>query len=103
MTSLQSTLLRSCVGCRKRENPIALLRTVFRDGKIFPDPDRSSPGRGAWIHLECAKRATERGAFNRALRQDCKLDESDLLDFIKNKMMQDKSINELDAKDMKLK
>jgi hypothetical protein len=37
---------------------------------VVPDPDRSAPGRGAWLHpnLSCAEQAQRRRAFARALR-----------------------------------
>lgn len=100
MTSLQSTRVRSCVDCRKRENPTGLIRTICRDGKIFPDPLGSLPGRGAWVHGTCALRAVERGAFARAFRVNEPLDGSELIAFIKNIIKT--KFDELDAKDMKL-
>lgn len=100
MTSLQGTRLRSCVDCRKRENPTALVRTVCREGKIFPDPLGSTSGRGAWVHEKCAARAVERGAFNRAFRVKVPLDGSELIAYVKNNI--NTKFDELDAKDMKL-
>jgi len=74
--------VRSCVDCRKRENPAALIRTVCRDGKIIPDLKGAAPGRGAWVHRSCVVRAVERGAFGRAFRLNDSLDASELLAFI---------------------
>ncbi|MBC7464062.1 MAG: YlxR family protein [Actinobacteria bacterium] len=82
MISRQSTRVRSCVDCRKRENPTALIRTVCRDGKLIPDPLGISPGRGAWVHSKCAARAVERGVFGRALRLKDAPDGSDLIAYI---------------------
>ena len=62
--------LRSCINCRKRENSTALLRVVCVDGRVLPDPDRNAPGRGAWVHRECAVRAVERGTFRWAFRRN---------------------------------
>ncbi len=67
---------RSCIGCRKREDPMTLLRVVSIDGKLTPDPDRTLPGRGAWVHMECVVKAVERLAFGRALKVDQFLDSS---------------------------
>ena len=74
--------VRSCIDCRKRENPAALLRVICVDGRVLPDPDRSAPGRGAWVHRECAVRAVERGAFRWAFRRNESVDGSELLDYI---------------------
>jgi len=70
---------RSCIGCRKREDPSTLLRVVCIDGKLSPDPNRRLAGRGAWVHQKCVSKAIERGAFSRALRVDQHLDSSLLL------------------------
>lgn len=37
---------------------------------VVPDPRRTTPGRGAWIHLDggCLRTALDRKAFPRALR-----------------------------------
>jgi hypothetical protein len=90
-----SKFLRSCIDCRKRENPMGLLRVVCVEGRILPDPHRSLPGRGAWVHRKCAVRAVERGAFRWAFRRDEHVDGSELLTYINN--------YEMDAKDMTLK
>ncbi len=94
MASSPSKFLRSCIDCRKRENPTVLLRVVCVGGKILPDPMRALPGRGAWVHRTCAIRAVERGAFRWALRRD-QVDGSELLAYINN--------DEMDAKVMTLK
>jgi predicted RNA-binding protein YlxR (DUF448 family) len=106
--------LRSCINCRKRENPMALLRVVCVDGRILPDPDRRAPGRGAWVHLECAVRAVERGAFRWAFRRN-DVDGEEVLDYIARiypHLAPSKAIpvsvlpmsnDEMDAKDMTLK
>lgn len=90
-----SKFMRSCIGCRTRENPADLLRVVCTAGKLLPDVHRNFPGRGAWVHRRCAVRAVERGAFRRAFRQNDLLDDSELLAHLNN--------NEMDAKDMTLK
>jgi predicted RNA-binding protein YlxR (DUF448 family) len=67
--------VRTCVGCRKRELAVELLRVVAvstGNGKysVTVDPTGTLPGRGAWLHpvAQCAAEAIRRRAFGRALR-----------------------------------
>ena len=67
--------VRTCVGCRKRELAVGLLRVVAvstGSGKfaVMVDIAGSLPGRGAWLHPapQCAREAIRRRAFARALR-----------------------------------
>lgn len=68
--------MRTCVGCRRRDEQTALLRVVARqDGTtprwlIVPDGRRRGEGRGAYVHPDprCLQTATARRAFGRALR-----------------------------------
>ncbi|MEU7817447.1 YlxR family protein [Pseudonocardia sp. NPDC049154] len=62
--------VRTCVGCRTREQATGLLRVVAVDGALVPDPRGRLPGRGAWVHpaTGCLDRAERRSAFPRALR-----------------------------------
>ena len=66
--------MRTCVGCRKRELAVELLRVVAVDGNgeqaVTVDSARKLPGRGAWLHpeLACLDAAIRRRAFVRALR-----------------------------------
>ena len=67
--------VRMCVGCRKRELAVELLRVVARsDGNggyaVLVDTTGRLPGRGAWLHPvpHCAEQAIRRRAFTRALR-----------------------------------
>lgn len=66
--------VRTCVGCRKRELAVELLRVVavFRNGaySVTVDTAGNLPGRGAWLHPQpqCASEAVRRRAFARALR-----------------------------------
>ena len=66
--------VRTCIGCRKRELAVELLRVVAVDGNGEPavtvDPARKLPGRGAWLHPDprCLDTAIRRRAFARALR-----------------------------------
>ncbi|HEX2285511.1 MAG TPA: YlxR family protein [Mycobacterium sp.] len=66
--------VRTCVGCRKRELAVELLRVVAVDGNgntaVTVDTARKLPGRGAWLHPDpqCLDAAIRRRAFVRALR-----------------------------------
>ena len=67
--------VRTCVGCRKRELAVELLRVVAAstgNGKyaVLVDVVHSLPGRGAWLHPtpQCVQQAIRRRAFTKALR-----------------------------------
>ncbi|MFP5072997.1 YlxR family protein [Pseudonocardia nantongensis] len=72
--------IRTCVGCRAREQADGLLRVVAENGHLVPDPRRRLPGRGAWLHpvTGCLDRAERRSAFTRALRVRGALDATDV-------------------------
>ena len=55
--------VRSCISCRKKDHPSALIRVTLVDGKVIPDIKTGAPGRGAWLHKKCAEGAINRGAF----------------------------------------
>jgi len=59
-----------CVGCRERAGRSELLRVVWQDGTVVPDPHRRLPGRGAHLHpvVACLERAERSRALPRALR-----------------------------------
>ena len=81
--------VRSCIGCRKKENPSELIRVVLIDGKLIPDVKGGAPGRGAWLHKKCAEDAISRGAFRFALKINNKehnvaIDVSELLKFLES-------------------
>jgi len=83
MSQLDSSLpVRSCVSCRKRANPSALIRVVLVDGKVIPDLKGGAAGRGAWLHKKCAEVAIARNAFRFAFKQDEAVDVSELLKFL---------------------
>lgn len=70
-----STPVRTCIGCRKKEPLIGLLRMIVSadDGAervVVPDPGHRAPGRGAHLHptTECLDLAERRRAFPRAFR-----------------------------------
>jgi predicted RNA-binding protein YlxR (DUF448 family) len=67
--------VRTCVGCRKRELAVELLRVVAvstgnGEYAVIVDTGSSLPGRGAWLHPlpQCAQQAIRRRAFAKALR-----------------------------------
>ena len=67
--------VRTCVGCRKRELVVELLRVVAvsagnGDYALAVDTAGNLPGRGAWLHpdQQCLRVAIRRQAFTRALR-----------------------------------
>ena len=72
---------RTCLGCRQRADRSSLWRIVARDGAVTPDPSKSLPGRGGWVHpaRECIETAIKRKAFGRALRVSTALDPGPLL------------------------
>ena len=89
ITSLDSSLpVRSCISCRKRANPAALIRVVLIDGKVIPDIKGGAPGRGAWFHKKCAEVAIARNAFVYAFKtnkvQTEAVDVSELLMYLQN-------------------
>ncbi|TGD87043.1 YlxR family protein [Mycolicibacterium sp. CH28] len=67
--------VRTCIGCRKRELAVDLLRVVaVSDGNgesaVIVDQAGNLPGRGAWLHPDdrCLEAAIRRRAVARALR-----------------------------------
>jgi len=63
---------RTCIGCRRKAGPSALVRLARRpDGALALG--RAEPGRGAWLCAgsgSCFDAAVRRRAFGRALRCD---------------------------------
>jgi hypothetical protein len=76
--------VRTCIGCRKREESSGLLRLVLEGDRIVPDVYRRIPGRGAWIHVRsaCEQAATRKRAWGRALRQQGSPDVSAVQEFL---------------------
>ena len=62
--------VRTCVGCRRRDDQAALLRVVANGTGVRVDVRRRAPGRGAYVHPDpaCVTAAVKRRAFPRALR-----------------------------------
>nr|WP_217492276.1 YlxR family protein [Mycobacterium malmoense] len=81
--------VRTCVGCRRRELAVELLRVVaVSNGNgeyaVVVDTRSSLPGRGAWLHPvpQCVQQAIRRRAFTRALRIDRPPDTSALVEHV---------------------
>ena len=63
--------LRTCVGCRQRDEKRVLVRLVAIPGDgARVDRTGSAPGRGAYVHRDpaCVEAALAHGALARALR-----------------------------------
>ena len=80
--------VRSCISCRKKDHPSALIRVTLVDGKVIPDLKGGAAGRGAWLHKKCAEGAISRGAFVFAFKtnkaQIEAVDVSELLKFLED-------------------
>lgn len=63
--------VRTCVGCRRKDQQDALVRIVATPEGVVVDPRHRLPGRGAYLHpsIECVERAVKRGAVHHALRR----------------------------------
>ena len=66
--------VRTCIGCRKRELAVELLRVVAvptgnGDFAVIVDTGSSLPGRGAWLHPvpQCAQQVTGAPGFAEGL------------------------------------
>jgi predicted RNA-binding protein YlxR (DUF448 family) len=91
--------IRTCIGCRKKAVAAELFRVVVAKAPsgtgsgrqleggepvvVAPDPGRSAPGRGAWLHPDpaCAQLAQRRRAYARALRVPGTVDPAPVLAF----------------------
>jgi predicted RNA-binding protein YlxR (DUF448 family) len=62
--------IRTCIVCRKSQDPSQLLRVNCVDGVITPVKGRKSQGRGAWLHIQCGCAAIDRKAFKWAFKLD---------------------------------
>lgn len=77
---------RTCVGCRRKDEPAALVRLVPTDAPphLAPDIGRKGAlglrGRGVWVHPKrpCVRAAVERDRLGRSLRRAIDLDVSAL-------------------------
>ncbi|HEY6665024.1 MAG TPA: YlxR family protein [Propionibacteriaceae bacterium] len=64
--------VRTCIGCRTRDEKARLLRIVAYGGAVAIDFHQTQPGRGAYLHPrpECLERALKRRSLGRALRSE---------------------------------
>jgi predicted RNA-binding protein YlxR (DUF448 family) len=62
--------VRTCLGCRRRDDQRRLLRLVADRTTVVVDPRRRAPGRGAYVHPDpaCVALAVKKRAFGRTLR-----------------------------------
>jgi len=62
--------VRTCIGCRRRDEVARLLRVVADGTTLRVDPRRRAPGRGAYVHpdVACVALAVKKRAFGRTLR-----------------------------------
>ena len=81
--------VRTCIGCRKRELAVQLLRVVAvstgnGEYAVIVDTAARLPGRGAWLHPvpRCVHEAIRRRAFTKALRIDRPPDTSALVEHL---------------------
>ncbi|MCX2932276.1 YlxR family protein [Mycobacterium sp. CVI_P3] len=82
--------VRTCVGCRKRELAVDLLRVVAESSgngecAVTVDQTGNLPGRGAWLHPNgrCLEAAIRRRAFGRALRITGSPDTSEVAEYVR--------------------
>lgn len=62
--------LRTCLGCRRRDEQAHLVRVVARDGALVVDARGSLTGRGAYVHRDrdCVTESIRRKTWARALK-----------------------------------
>nr|WP_082942729.1 YlxR family protein [Mycobacterium sp. 852002-40037_SCH5390672] len=99
--------VRTCVGCRKRELAVELLRVVAvpngnGEFAVIVDTGNSLPGRGAWLHPEpqCAQQAIRRRAFTKALRITGSPDTSGVVEHVESHSAPDRPATGQVAKNM---
>jgi predicted RNA-binding protein YlxR (DUF448 family) len=63
--------VRTCIGCRERDNRDSLTRVVLAGKVVVVDSTATKPGRGAWVHLnaDCVYSAVQRGGLSRSFRR----------------------------------
>lgn len=62
--------VRTCLGCRARDERSKLVRVVARDGTIVVDRPGRLGGRGGYFHVDgtCVEVFARRGGFVRSLK-----------------------------------
>ena len=98
--------VRTCVGCRKRELAVELLRVVAvptgnGEYAVIVDTGTSLQGRGAWLHPvpQCAQQAIRRRAFTRALRIAGSPDTSAVVEHVSGLSELDTTVNRTGSKE----
>ena len=74
---------RSCIACRRLDTRTDLIRTVLIGNEIKVDLTHRMGGRGAWLHANCLKVATERRSFNHALKFEGEIKTDELDNYLK--------------------
>ena len=74
---------RSCIACRRLATRTELIRTVLIGNEIKVDLTHRMGGRGAWLHANCLKVATERRSFNHALKFEGEIKTDELDNYLK--------------------
>jgi predicted RNA-binding protein YlxR (DUF448 family) len=64
--------VRTCIGCRARDEKALLLRVVAHNAGVEIDIRQMLPGRGAYLHPRpgCLEQALRRRSLERALRSE---------------------------------
>jgi predicted RNA-binding protein YlxR (DUF448 family) len=75
---------RSCIACRRLDSRTELIRTVLIGNEIKVDLNLRMGGRGAWLHANCLKIATERRSFNHAFKFKGEIKTHEIDDYFKN-------------------
>ncbi|MFM6981599.1 MAG: YlxR family protein [Microbacteriaceae bacterium] len=72
--------VRTCIGCRVRDDRASLTRVVLQDSVVVVDQSATMLGRGAWVHLteSCVTAAVKRGGFARSFRRGGHMDTTGL-------------------------
>jgi len=88
MAAMQRSIrpIRTCIVCRKSEDPSQLLRVNCIDGVVTPTIGRKSQGRGAWLHLACGYVAIDRKAFKSAFKLEQAPDTSKFKAFLDERL-----------------
>ena len=73
--------VRTCIGCRLRDERDLLLRVVLTGNTVVVDSTATAPGRGAWVHPtpDCVNNAVSRGGLSRSFRRSGPFDSGGLL------------------------
>ena len=72
--------VRTCIGCRLRDERDLLTRVVLAGNTVVVDSSATAPGRGAWVHptTDCVNNAISRGGLSRSFRRSGPFDSDGL-------------------------